>query len=108
MRKKNFIIGLSIVAVITLYFAYHRFETSIPVEIDAPYGITCTTTRSRMVGKSYSLCVHIESYKFKEEYINIQIKTYDKNNNLHEYSTTYKIDKRIPFKFNTNTKENIK
>lgn len=48
------------------------------------------------------------SYKFKEEYINIQIKTYDKNNNLHEYSTTYKIDKKIPFKFHTDTKENIK
>ena len=42
MKKKKFIIGLSIIAVITLYFAYHRFETSIPVEIDAPYGITCT------------------------------------------------------------------
>ncbi len=48
------------------------------------------------------------SYKFKEEYINIQIKTYDKNNNLHEYSTTYKIDKKIPFKFYKDTKENIK
>ena len=49
MKKKKFIIGLSIIAVIALYFAYHRFETSIPVEIDAPYGITCTTNRSRMV-----------------------------------------------------------
>lgn len=29
MRKKKFIIGLSIVAVITLYFAYHRFETTV-------------------------------------------------------------------------------
>ncbi len=78
MRKKKFIIGLSIVAVITLYFAYHRFETSIPVEIDAPYGITCTTSKSRIDGDHYSLCLHINSYKFKEEYINIQIKTYDK------------------------------
>ena len=43
--------------------------------------------------------------KFKEEYINIQIKTYDKNNNLHEYSTTYKIDKKIPFKFYSILKE---
>ena len=64
--KKKFIIGLSIIAVITLYFAYHRFETSIPVEINSPYGITCTTTRSRMVGKRYSLCAHIQSYKFNE------------------------------------------
>ena len=103
MRKKKFIIGLSIIAVITLYFAYHRFETSIPVEIDAPYGITCTTSRSRIDGDHYSLCLHI-----KEEYINIQIKTYDKNNNLHEYSTIYKIDKKIPFQFHTDTKENIK
>lgn len=108
MRKKKFIIGLSIIAVITLYFAYHRFETSIPIEIDAPYGITCTTTRSRMVGKRYSLCVHIQSYKFKEQNINIQIKTYDKKNELHEYSTTYKIDKKIPFKFSTDTNEDIK
>ena len=108
MRKKKFIIGLSIVAVITLYFAYHRFETAIPVEINSLYGITCTTTRSRMVGKRYSLCVHIQSYKFKEENINIQIKTYDKKNELHEYSTTYKIDKKIPFKFSTDTNENIK
>ena len=108
MRKKKFIIGLSIIAVITLYFAYHRFETSIPVEIDAPYGITCTTNRSRMVGKRYSLCVHIQSYKFKEQNINIQIKTYDKKNELHEYSTTYKIDKKIPFKFSTDTNEDIK
>lgn len=61
-----------------------------------------------MVGKRYSLCVHIQSYKFKEENINIQIKTYDKKNELHEYSTTYKIDKKIPFKFHTDTKENIK
>lgn len=97
MRKKKFIIGLSIIAVITLYFAYHRFETSIPVEIDAPYGITCTTSRSRIDGDHYSLCLHINSYKFKEEYINIQIKTYDKNNNLHEYSTIYKIDKKSHF-----------
>lgn len=108
MRKKKFIIGLSIIAVITLYFTYHRFETSIPVEINSPYGITCTTTRSRMVGKRYSLCVHIQSYKFKEQNINIQIKTYDKKNELHEYSTTYKIDKKIPFKFSTDTNEDIK
>ena len=108
MRKKKFIIGLSIIAVITLYFAYHRFETSIPVEIDAPYGITCTTNRSRMVGDYYSLCLHIKSYKFREQYINIQIKTYDKNNDLREYSTTYKIDRKIPFKFSTDTKEDIK
>ena len=59
MKKKRFIIGLSIVAVITLYFAYHRFETSIPVEIDAPYGITCTTSKSRIDGDHYSLCLHI-------------------------------------------------
>ncbi|WP_342997648.1 hypothetical protein [Catenibacterium mitsuokai] len=108
MRKKKFIIGLSIIAVITLYFAYHRFETSIPVEIDVPYGITCTTNRSRMVGDYYSLCLHIKSYKFTEQYINIQIKTYDKNNDLREYSTTYKIDRKIPFKFSTDTKEDIK
>lgn len=108
MRKKKFIIGLSIVAVITLYFAYHRFETAIPVEINSPYGITCTTTRSRMVGDYYSLCLHIKLYKFKEQYINIQIKTYDKNNDLREYSTTYKIDRKIPFKFSTDTKEDIK
>ena len=108
MKKKKFIIGLSIIAVITLYFAYHRFETSIPVEIDAPYGITCTTNRSRMVGDYYSLCLHIKSYKFTEQYINIQIKTYDKNNDLREYSTTYKIDRKIPFKFSTDTKEDIK
>lgn len=108
MKKKKFIIGLSIVAFVTLYFAYHRFETSIPVEIDAPYGITCTTSRSRMVGDYYSLCLHIKSYKFKEEYINIQIKTHDKYDNLREYSTTYKIDKKIPFKFHTDTDENIK
>ena len=108
MKKKKFIIGLSIIAVITLYFSYHRFETSIPVEIDAPYGIICTTNRSRMVGDYYSLCLHIKLYKCKEEYINIQIKTYDKNNNLHEYSTTYKIDKKIPFEFYTDTKGNIK
>lgn len=94
MRKKKFMIGLSIIAVITLYFAYHRFETSIPVEIDAPYGITCTTNRSRMVGDYYSLCLYIKSYKFTEQYINIQIKTYDKNNDLREYSTTYKIDRK--------------
>ena len=50
MRKKKFIIGLSIVEIITLYFAYHRFETSIPEEIDSPYGITCTTSRSRIDG----------------------------------------------------------
>lgn len=108
MRKKKFIIGLSIVAVITLYFAYHRFETSIPVEIDAPYGITCTTSKSRIDGNHYSLCLHINSYKFKEEYINIQIKTYDKYDNLREYSTTYKIDRKIPFKFSADTKEDIK
>lgn len=108
MRKKKFIIGLSIIAVITLYFAYHRFETSIPVEIDAPYGITCTTSRSRMVGDYYSLCLHIKSYKFTEQYINIQIKTYDKHNDLREYSTTYKIDRKIPFKFSTDTKQDIK
>lgn len=108
MKKKKSVIGLSVIAVITLYFAYHRFETSIPVEIDAPYGITCTTTKSRMAGHSYSLCVHIKSYKFKEQNINIQIKTYDKKNELHEYSTTYKIDKKIPFKFSTDTKEDIK
>lgn len=108
MRKKKLIIGLSIVVVITLCFAYHRFETSIPVEIDAPYGITCTTSKSRMVGDYYSLCLHIKSYKFKEEYINIQIKTYDKYDNLREYSTTYKIDRKIPFKFSADTKENIK
>lgn len=108
MKKKKFIIGLSIIAIITLYFAYHRFETSIPVEIDAPYGITCTTNRSRMVGDYYNLCLHIKLYKFKEEYINIQIKTYDKNNDLREYSTTYKIDRKIPFKFSTDTKEDIK
>lgn len=108
MRKKKFIIGLSIVAIITLYFAYHRFETSIPVEIDAPYGITCTTSRSHMVGDYYSLCLHIKSYKFKEEYINIQIKTYDKYDNLREYSTTYKIGRKIPFKFSADTKEDIK
>lgn len=108
MKKKKFIIGLSIVAFVTLYFAYHRFETSIPVEIDAPYGITCTTSRSRMVGDYYSLCLHIKSYKFKEKYINIQIKTHDKYDNLREYSTTYKIDKKIPFKFHTDTDENIK
>lgn len=108
MRKKEFIIVLSIVAVITIYFAYHRFETSIPVAINSPYGITCTTTRSRMVGKNYTLCVHINSYKFKEENINIQMKTYDKKNELHEYSTTYKIDKKIPFKFSTDTNEDIK
>lgn len=108
MKKKKFIIGLSIIAVIALYFAYHRFETSIPVEIDVPYGITCTTNRSRMVGDYYSLCLHIKSYKFKEQYINIQIKTYDKNNDLREYSTTYKIDRKIPFKFSTDTKEDIK
>lgn len=108
MKKKRFIIGLSIVAVVTLYFAYHRFETSIPVEIDAPYGITCTTSRSRMVGDYYSLCLHINSYKFKEQNINIQIKTYDKYDNLREYSTTYKIDRKIPFKFSADTKENIK
>ena len=107
MRKKKFIIGLSIVAVITLYFAYHRFETSITVEINSPYSITCTTTKSRMVGKSYSLCVHINSYKFKEQNINIQIKTQDKKNELHEYSTTYKIDKKIAFKFFTDTNEDI-
>ena len=57
---------------------------------------------------SLSIFIQINSYKFKEEYINIQIKTYDKNNNLHEYSTTYKIDKKIPFKFYKDTKENIK
>lgn len=108
MKKKKFIIGFSIIVVITLYFAYHRFETSIPVEIDVPYGITCTTNRSRMVGDYYSLCLHIKSYKFKEQYINIQIKTYDKNNDLREYSTTYKIDRKIPFKFSTDTKEDIK
>ena len=108
MKNKKFIIGLSIIAVITLYFAYHRFETAIPVDIDEPYGITCTTTKSRMVGDYYSLCLHIKSYKFKEQYINIQIKTYDKNNDLHEYSTTYKIDRKIPFKFSTDTKEDIK
>ena len=108
MRKKKFIIGLSIVAVITLYFAYHRFETSIAVEIDAPYGITCTTSKSRIDGDHYSLCLHINSYKFKEEYINIQIKTYDKYDNLREYSTTYKIDRKIPFKFSADTKEDIK
>ncbi len=108
MKKKKFIIGLSVIAVITLYFAYHRFETSIPVEIDAPYGITCTTSKSRIDGDYYSLCLHINSYKFKEEYINIQIKTYDKNNDLREYSTTYKIDRKIPFKFSTDTKEDIK
>lgn len=108
MKKKKFIIGLSIIAIITLYFAYHRFETSIPVETDAPYGIICTTNRSRMVGDYYCLCLHIKSYKFTEQYINIQIKTYDKNNDLREYSTTYKIDRKIPFKFSTDTKEDIK
>ena len=108
MKKKKFIIVLSIVAIITLYFAYHRFETSIPVEIDAPYGITCTTSRSRIDGDHYSLCLHINSYKFKEQNINVQIKTYDKKNELHEYSTTYKIDKKIPFKFSTDTNEDIK
>lgn len=108
MKKKKFIIGLSIIAVITLYFAYHRFETSIPVKIDVPYGITCTTNRSRMVGDYYSLCLHIKSYKFTEQYISIQIKTYDKYDDLREYSTTYKIDRKIPFKFSTDTKEDIK
>lgn len=108
MKKKKFLIGLSIVAIITLYFAYHRFETSIPVEIDAPYGITCTTSKTRIDGDHYSLCLHINSYKFKEQNINVQIKTYDKKNELHEYSTTYKIDKKIPFKFSTDTNEDIK
>lgn len=107
MKKKKFIIGLSIIAIITLYFAYHRFETSIPVEIDAPYGITCTTNRSRMVGDYYSLCLYIKSYKFTEQYINIQIKTYDKNNDLREYSTTYKIDRKIPFKCKRQIKQCI-
>ena len=59
MRKKKFIIAISIVAVITLCFAYHRFETSIPVEIDAPYGITCTTSKSRIDGDHYSLCLSL-------------------------------------------------
>ena len=108
MKKKKFLIGLSIVAIITLYFAYHRFETSIPVEIDAPYGITCTTSKTRIDGDHYSLCLHINSYKFKEQNINVQIKTYDKKNELHEYSTTYKIDKKIPFKFSTDTNEDVK
>lgn len=108
MKKKKFIIGLSIIAVITLYFAYHRFETSIPVDIDAPHGIICTISESRMEGDYYNLCLHIKSYKFKEYDINIQVKTYDKNNELHEYSTTYKIDRKIPFKFSTDTKEDIK
>lgn len=61
-----------------------------------------------MVGDYYSLCLYIKSYKFTEQYINIQIKTYDKNNDLREYSTTYKIDRKIPFKFSTDTKEDIK
>ena len=60
------------------------------------------------VGGCQSLCLHIKSYKFKEQYINIQIKTYDKYDDLHEYSTTYKIDRKIPFKFSTDTKKDIK